>query len=55
MRLHNYILNFISDIMNFELKYYQYNNRNSTILLYVRYNEISENKKKLNKNIFNHF
>ncbi len=55
MRLHDYISNFIINIINFELKYCQHDNRNPTILLYVRYNEILRNEKKLKKNISNYF
>jgi len=51
MRLHNYIFNLITNIMNFELEYYYYNNRNPTILSYVRYDETSRNEKKSDKNI----
>ncbi len=40
--------------MSFKSKYYQHDNRNLTILSYVRYNEISKNERKLNKNIFNY-
>ncbi len=54
MRLYNYISNLIINSVSFELEYYEYNKGNLTILLYVRYNEMSRNKKKLNKNIFNY-
>ncbi len=48
MRLYNYIFNSIINSVSFKLEYYQYNNGNLTILLYVRYNEILE--KMLNYN-----
>ena len=54
MRLHDYIFNLITNTVNFKLKHYQYNNRNPTILLYVQYNKILRNEKKLNKNISNY-
>ncbi len=51
MRLHDYISNLITNSVSFESKYYKYNRGNLIILLYVRYNKISRNKKKLDENI----
>ncbi len=48
IRLHNCVFNLIINNISFESNYYQYNKRNSTILLYVWYDKILE--KMLNHN-----
>ncbi len=48
------MLNLIINSVNFKSEYYQYDDRNSTISSYVRYNEMSKNGNKLDMNNSNY-